>query len=73
MYKHNAAEKDATKHLNVDDLASKWSAPIADGTGTWAGNKFVPNAEPTIAEGASGKMIGGKFVADAAATAGKST
>lgn len=45
LYEYNANEKDATKQLNVKDLASKWTAPIADGTkGSWVGNKFVPDA-----------------------------
>ena len=71
MYKYNNAETDKTKHLNIDDLASKWSAPIKDGaSGKWIGGKFVADAEPSIAEGASGKWIGGKFVQDAAGTTG---
>jgi len=45
LYKYNASEKDATKQVNVDDLSSKWTAPVADGTkGSWIGNKFVPDA-----------------------------
>ena len=71
MYKYNNAETDKTKHLNIDDLASKWSAPIKDGaSGKWVGGKFVADAEPSIAEGASGKWIGGKFVQDAATNTG---
>lgn len=67
LYEHNANEKDATKHLDVNDLHSKWTQPIKDGaSGKWIGGKFVADEEPKITEGASGKWIGGKFVPDTA-------
>jgi hypothetical protein len=69
MYEYNANEKDAAKQLNIKDLSSKWTAPVAEGSsGKWIGGKFVADAAPSIAEGASGKWIGGKFVQDAATT-----
>ena len=74
MYEYNANEKDVAKQLNIKDLASKWSEPIAEGaSGKWVGGKFVADAAPTIAEGSAGKWIGGKFVQDAAGTTAGTT
>lgn len=69
LYEYNAGKTDTKEHLDVKDLSSKWTEPIAEGaSGKWIGGKFVADAAPTIAEGASGKWIGGKFVPDATTT-----
>lgn len=69
LYEYNAGKTDAKDQVDIKDLSSKWTEPIAEGaSGKWVGGKFVADAAPTIAEGASGKWIGGKFVPDATTT-----
>jgi hypothetical protein len=53
LYEYNASKTDAKDQVDIKDLSSKWTEPIAEGaSGKWVGGKFVPDAS-SVAPGST--------------------